>query len=275
MFGAVNAIPNVAPTWNMAPSQPAMVIRRHPETGDRHLDLLRWGLVPRFTKHPKTARKPINAWAETLAGSDLFRGAFARRRALVPATAFYEWRTDAEAGGKQPYAIVRTDGQPMAFAGLWEGRRPPNGEVLRTFAIITTAANATMRQLHDRMPVILEHDDWPVWLWARWRVIRAACCGQPPRACCVSGRSAGRSTACATTRPICWIGSTIRPRRRPAMRRRGRTRRSGTPSRSGPGPGRGRSVLFHKCFRSAVMRCPCALRTCCAALERALASSIC
>ena len=164
MFGAVNAVPNVAPTWNIAPSQPAMVIRRHPKTGDRHLDLLRWGLVPHFTKRPKTARKPINARAETVASSSMFQGAFARRRALVPATAFYEWRTDAEAGGKQPYAIARTDGQPMAFAGLWEIWRPPNGEKLRTFAIITTDANATMRQLHDRMPVILEPDDWPVWL---------------------------------------------------------------------------------------------------------------
>ena len=164
MFGAVNAIPNAAPTWNMAPSQPAMVIRRHPETGDRHLDLLRWGRVPHFTKGLKTARKPINARAETLAGASMFRGALTQRRCLVAATAFYEWRADAEAGGKQPYAIARTDGQPMAFAGLWEGWHPPNGEMLRTFAIITTVANATMRQLHDRMPVILEPDDWPVWL---------------------------------------------------------------------------------------------------------------
>ena len=164
MFGAVNAVPNAAPTWNIAPSQSAMVIRRRPETGERHLDLLRWGWVPHFTKGLKMARKPINARAETVARSGMFRGAFARRRALVPATAFYEWRTDAEAGGKQPYAIARKDGQPMAFAGLWESWRLPNGEVLRTFAIVTTDANATMRQLHDRMPVILEPDDWPVWL---------------------------------------------------------------------------------------------------------------
>ena len=74
MFGTVNAVPNAAPTWNIAPSQSAMVIRRHPKTGDRHLDLLRWGLVPHFTKRPKTARKPINARAETVAGASMFRG---------------------------------------------------------------------------------------------------------------------------------------------------------------------------------------------------------
>ena len=135
----------------------------HPETGDRHLDLLRWGLVPHFTKDLKTARKPINARTETLAGSGMFRGAFAQRRALVPAAAFYEWRAGAD--GKQPYAIARADDLPMVFAGLWEGWRGPDGEVLRTsFAIITTDTNATMRQLHDRMPVILEPDAWPVWL---------------------------------------------------------------------------------------------------------------
>jgi putative SOS response-associated peptidase YedK len=80
----------------------------------------------------------------------------------VPADAFYEWQ--AQPDGKQPYAIARANGSPLVFAGLWEGWRGPGGEVVRTFAILTTAANATMRQLHERMPVILEPDDWPVWL---------------------------------------------------------------------------------------------------------------
>ena len=75
MFGAVNAIPNAAPTWNIAPSQSAMVIRRHPETGERHLDLLRWGPVPHVTKDLTAPRKPINARAETVAGASMFRGA--------------------------------------------------------------------------------------------------------------------------------------------------------------------------------------------------------
>ena len=162
LFGTAGPLLNAAPSWNVAPTQDAMVVRRHPETGERRLDLLRWGLVPGWTKDLKAARKPINARSETAAGSGMFRAALAARRCLVPADAFYEWR--AQADGKQPYAIARQDGQPLAFAGLWEGWRSPDGETLRSFAILTTAANATMRQLHERMPVILEPADWPAWL---------------------------------------------------------------------------------------------------------------
>jgi putative SOS response-associated peptidase YedK len=92
----------------------------------------------------------------------MFRGALAARRCLVPADAFYEWRVSE--GDKQPYAIARRDGQPMAFAGLWEGWRSPEGEVLRSFTIVTTTANATLCPLHERMPVVLEPRDWPAWL---------------------------------------------------------------------------------------------------------------
>ena len=92
----------------------------------------------------------------------MFRGAFAQRRCLEPADAFYERK--ATEGGKQPFAIARHDGQPMAFAGLWEGYRWLDGTVLRTFAIITTGANADMTGLHNRMPVILDQADWPEWL---------------------------------------------------------------------------------------------------------------
>jgi putative SOS response-associated peptidase YedK len=158
----VNPLPNFAPTWNMAPTQDAMVVRHHPETGERHLDLLKWGLLPYFTKDPVHARRPINARAETIQTSGMFRSAFAKRRCLVPADAFYEWKPVQ--GGKQPYAIARRDGQPMAFAGLWEGFRWPDGTVLRTFTLITTEANAMMAELHGRMPDILESEDWPTWL---------------------------------------------------------------------------------------------------------------
>jgi putative SOS response-associated peptidase YedK len=122
---------------------------------------LSWGLLPHFTKEPAHARRPINARAETVATSGMFRSAFAHRRCLVPAVAFCEWK--AAVGGKQPFAISRVDGRPMAFAGLWEGFRWPDGEVTRTFTIITTDANAMMAELHDRMPVVLEQTDWPVW----------------------------------------------------------------------------------------------------------------
>ena len=137
------------------------MVRRHPETGKRRLDALRWGLVPHFTKDLKACKQPINARSETI-GSGMFRGALAARRCLVPADAFYEWK--AVTDGKQPYAIARTDGAPLAFAGLWEGWRDPAGEVLRTFTIATTAANDDMAGLHARMPVILEPGNWPVWL---------------------------------------------------------------------------------------------------------------
>lgn len=162
LFDTINAVPNAPPSWNVAPSQSAMVVRRQPQSGERHLDRLVWGLIPHFTKDLKAARKPINARSETAATSGMFRGALAARRCLVPADAFYEWR--AMADGKQPYAIARRDGAPMAFAGLWEGWRSPDGDALRSFTIMTTAANATMSALHPRMPVILEPADWPAWL---------------------------------------------------------------------------------------------------------------
>ena len=160
-FAALGDIPNTPPSWNVAPTQAALVVRRHPETGERRFDALRWGLVPHFTKDLKACKRPINARSETI-GSGMFRGALAARRCLVPADAFYEWK--AVADGKQPYAIARTDGAPLAFAGLWEGWRDPAGEVLRTFTIATTAANEDMAQLHERMPVILEPAAWPVWM---------------------------------------------------------------------------------------------------------------
>ena len=162
LFGTTNPLPNLRATWNMAPSMDAPVVRLHPETGARHLDALRWGLVPSFTGDPKAARKPINARSETVASNGMFKAAFARRRCIVPAEAFYEWR--AAPDGKEPFAIARVDGTALAFAGLWEGWRDPDGNILRTFAILTTAANAEMVALHQRMPVILEECDWTAWL---------------------------------------------------------------------------------------------------------------
>ena len=162
MFHTENPTPNWEPTWNMAPTRDAPVVRLHPETRARHLDLLRWGLVPHWAKDPKSVRQPINARAETAATSPMFRDALVRRRCLVPADVFYEWQATAE--GKQPFAIARTDGHPMVFAGLWEGWRGADGTVMRTFTIVTTSANATLRPLHERMPVVLEPSDWPAWL---------------------------------------------------------------------------------------------------------------
>ena len=130
LFATRNPLPNFEPTWNMAPTRDAPVVRLDPTTGERRLDPLKWGLVPLFTKDFKKARKPINARSETVATSGLFREAFARRRCLVPAPVYYEWRDDPD--GKTPFAVARVDGNAV---------KSPEGERLQTFATITTEAN--------------------------------------------------------------------------------------------------------------------------------------
>ena len=162
LFKLAGPLPNFAPTWNMAPTRSAPVVRVHPETRERRLDLLRWGLVPHWIKDLKETRQPINARSETISATPMFRDAYARRRCLVPADAFYEWQVLDT--GKQPWAIARQDGQPLVFGGLWEGWRAPEGTVIRSFTIVTTSACPTLRPLHERMPVVLEPRDWPLWL---------------------------------------------------------------------------------------------------------------
>lgn len=163
IFRTLNDTPNWQPTWNMAPTQDAPVVRLHPGTGARHLDLLRWGLLPHWaTGDPKAVRQPINARAETVTGLPTFRDAYARQRCLVTIDGFYEWQVLPD--GKRPHAIARVDGRPMALAGLWEGWRGAAGEVVRSIAVVTTTAAPALRFLHERMPVILEEADWPAWL---------------------------------------------------------------------------------------------------------------
>lgn len=164
LFGTSNPIPNAAPSWNIAPRAAALVVRREPASGARHLDLLRWGFLPHWTKDPQAARRPINARAEGAGRTLMFRGAFVHRRCLVPASAFYEWR---RADGKQPYAVASRSEQALALAGLWDGWRGPGGEIVRSFAILTVAANSALAPIHDRMPAIVAVADWPVWLGER------------------------------------------------------------------------------------------------------------
>lgn len=157
-------LPNVPPRYNAAPTQSLMVVRRNPETGRRHLDLLRWGLVPSFAKDPSGGGSLINARSETVAEKPTFRGAWrARRRCIVPADAFYEWK--AVDKRRQPFVISRVDGSPMSFAGLWEGWKDPGtGQWLRTFTILTCPATERLRPLHERMPVILHDQEISAWL---------------------------------------------------------------------------------------------------------------
>jgi len=157
--------PRIEPSWNLAPSQPTMVILRTPETGHRRLELLQWGFLPRWATDPMHTRRPINARGETVSTSGLFRDAFAKRRCLIPADNFYEWKSLPGQKQKQPYAIARADGNPMALAGLWETWHDPESDTdRRTFAIVTTEANGDMARIHNRMPVILDEAEWPVWL---------------------------------------------------------------------------------------------------------------
>jgi putative SOS response-associated peptidase YedK len=161
IFGTANPLPNLEQTWNMAPTREAPVVRLSKD-GPRHLDALKWGLIPSFTKDLKKARKPINARDDNVAKSGMFREAFAKRRCLVPAPIYYEWRDDPD--GKTPFAVARVDGEPVAFGGIWETWHSPDGEQLHTFATITTEANRQLAEIQDRMPVIIERHDWPLWL---------------------------------------------------------------------------------------------------------------
>jgi putative SOS response-associated peptidase YedK len=156
---------NVGPRYNAAPSQELLVIRQNPKTGERSLDLLKWGLIPNWCQDPKGGRKPINAKAEGVSMRPTFRDAYAYRRCIVPVDGFFEWRAIKGVGAKQPYAIAMKDGSPFALAGLWENWRNPNtGEWERTFAIITVLSNELVSQIHDRMPAILRRSDYDRWL---------------------------------------------------------------------------------------------------------------
>jgi len=147
------------PRFNIAPGQDAPVILN--ETVPV-LKLVRWGLVPSWAKDEKTGYKMINARAETLSAKPAYRKAFERRRCLVLADGFYEWK---KAGSvKMPHRFTVRDGEPFAFAGLWERWRKPDQTELRTFTIITTDPNPVVSAYHDRMPVILPRNDYERWL---------------------------------------------------------------------------------------------------------------
>jgi putative SOS response-associated peptidase YedK len=154
--------PNIAPSWNVAPTDPLPVVRYDARASERTLDVMRWGLVPFWAREIKVGFSNINAKAEGIEGKPAFREAFQQRRCLVPVDNFYEWKKTAT--GKQPYAIALADRGLMALAGLWETWRSPAGERVRTFAIITTTPNELCAELHNRMPVVLSRAAWPTWL---------------------------------------------------------------------------------------------------------------
>lgn len=159
--------------YNIAPTQQAPVVRTTPE-GGRAVHLLRWGLVPSWAKDLSIGNTMINARGETLATKPAFRTAFKRRRCIVPASGFYEWKKSEGTKTKQPFYITASDESPLMFGGLWEswtlvkdegeGVSEGKPEIVRTFTIITTSPNEMMATLHDRMPLILDASDIDRWL---------------------------------------------------------------------------------------------------------------
>ncbi len=157
----------VLPEWdfNVAPSTFQPIIRESRHSGDREMVLMRWGLVPFFTKQLSDVKgiSTINARAESVEKSPTFRTPFKKRRCLVPADGFYEWKK-LDPKTKQPYAFSMNDGAPFAFAGLWDAWKDTTGQWLQSFTIITTDANEIMAPVHNRMPVILHPRDFARWL---------------------------------------------------------------------------------------------------------------
>ena len=150
-------------SYNIVPSQTVLAIRFNPMTGQRSLDALQCGLIPHWAKDPKIAYKTINARVETVDTAPSYRQVFKKRRCLILADSFYEWKKVV--GGKIPYAIGMKDDSPFVFAGLWEGWKDPStGEWLRTCTIITGDPDELVGQIHTRMPVILPEEDHPKWL---------------------------------------------------------------------------------------------------------------
>jgi len=156
-------MPWFAPSFNAAPQSVQPVVRLNRDSGKREFALARWGLVPFWARDAKLGYSTFNARAEEAARKPAYREALKKRRCLVPADAFYEWRRP-DAKTREPFAIALRDGEPCALAGLWERWQPQQGPPLETFTILTTDPNALMEPIHNRMPVILAPRDYARWL---------------------------------------------------------------------------------------------------------------
>jgi putative SOS response-associated peptidase YedK len=149
------------PRYNIAPTQPILIVRA--ERGERRPDLVRWGLIPSWTKDLAALPLLFNARSETAAEKPSFRGAFRHRRCLIPATGFYEWQKGA-GGRKQPFYLQPAKGGVIAFAGLWDEWADDQGNIIDTATILTTAANRELAPIHERMPVVVRPDQYDLWL---------------------------------------------------------------------------------------------------------------
>jgi len=160
LFKCVREIPKFSPRYNIAPTQSAPVVILH-DNGERTLSMMRWGLVPTWSAGPDKRFSMFNARAETVATKPAYRSAFRKRRCLVPADGFFEWKKKLNV--RQPYRISLEDDSVFAFAGLWEHWEKGSTSVINSFTILTTSANSLISTIHARMPVILPsevHTDW-------------------------------------------------------------------------------------------------------------------
>ena len=159
-FFGYDELPNFPPRYNVAPTQPIPIVRL--VDGKRQFALARWGFIPAWVKDPKKFSLLVNARGESALEKPAFRNAMRRRRCLIPADGFYDWRDGVP---RRPYFVhQKSSDAPMAFAGLWETWTGPNGEELDTAAIVTTRANTMLSAVHDRMPVIVPQDAFNLWL---------------------------------------------------------------------------------------------------------------
>lgn len=149
------------PRYNIAPTQPVAVIANN---GQQKIELFQWGLIPAWAKDPKIGSRMINARSETLAEKPSFKNAYKRRRCLVLADGFYEWKKAEGSRTKTPIYIRLASGEPFGFAGLWESWHGPDGAHMLSCTIITTTPNQLLAEIHDRMPVILPGQAYEQWL---------------------------------------------------------------------------------------------------------------
>ncbi len=171
LFGVTGAI-DLTPRYNIAPTQDIAAVRIG-EDGDRKFALFRWGLIPFWAKAPSIGNRMINARAETVAEKPAYRAAYRKRRCIVLADGFYEWRK--EGGAKTPYLIGLASGEPFGLAGLWENwTDKETGEHVQSATLITTSANEFMKDLHHRMPVVLQPERADIWLAGDDRLIETA-----------------------------------------------------------------------------------------------------
>ncbi|MGE9297015.1 MAG: SOS response-associated peptidase [Puniceicoccales bacterium] len=158
----IKQFPKLKARYNIAPSQPIAAVRANENDGDRELAIFNWGLVPFWAKEPSIGYKMLNARSETAAGKPAFRGPIRHHRCLIPADGFFEWKGGR--GQKQPYYFRRPDHEPFCFAGIFDHWGSPDGSEIESAAILTTAANAFMAPIHDRMPVVVPASAYDRWL---------------------------------------------------------------------------------------------------------------